>query len=220
MQAISEAQLIANQKNAQLSTGPKTREGKAKVRLNSLKHSFAGATVVVAESQKEIFKAHFESFKTEYRPVGPTEEFLTHSLAEISWAAQQIRAKGQTVLTMIGTLQDHLEDHGDPILNFELAQAANLANNLKEVNLLGIYEQRKMRLFNSTRRELVQVQAERKARELEELEEAAATRQTAPPDWQPSQDGFACSIAQIDRYLAKKRALAAAAPTQNRSPRQ
>jgi deoxyribodipyrimidine photolyase len=180
---------------------------------------FAGATVIIAESQKEIFKAHFESFKTEYRPVGPTEEFLTYSLAEISWAAQQIRAKGQTVLTMIGTLQDHLEDHGDPILNFELAQAANLANNLKEVNLLGIYEQRKMRLFTSTRRELVQIQAERKAREIEELEEAAITRETAPPDWQPSHDGFACSIAQIDRYLLKKSRQNAPAPTQNGAPR-
>jgi hypothetical protein len=75
-----------------------------------------------------------------------------------------------------------------------------------------------MRLFNATRRELVQVQAERKARELEELEEAAATRQTAPPDWQPSQDGSACSIAQIDRHLAKKRVLATPAPTPKRSP--
>ena len=61
-----------------------------------------------------------------------------------------------------------------------------------------------MRLFNSTRRELIQVQAERKARELEELEEAAVVRQSAPPEWQPSQDGFACSIAQIDRHLLKK----------------
>ena len=204
MSTISEAQLAANQKNAQSSTGPKTAEGKARARLNSVTHGYSGATVIIAASQMAAFNKHFDSFTTEYRPVGTTEEFLTHSLAEISWSAQQIRAKSQTVLTMIGTLQDHLQDHGDDVLNFELAQAANLAGNLKEINLLGIYEQRKMRLFNATRRELIQVQAERKARELEELEEAAIVRQSAPPDWQPSQDGFACSIAQIDRHVRRK----------------
>ena len=63
-----------------------------------------------------------------------------------------------------------------------------------------------MRLFNSTRRELIQMQAERKQRELEELEEAAAARETAPAGWQPSHDGFACSLAEIDRFTARRKA--------------
>jgi hypothetical protein len=43
---ISEARLAANRENAQKSTGPVTPEGKAKSRLNAVKHGLTGATVL------------------------------------------------------------------------------------------------------------------------------------------------------------------------------
>ncbi len=46
----SEAQIQANQRNAQRSTGPKTPEGKEQSRRNSLKHGLTGAGVVLPES--------------------------------------------------------------------------------------------------------------------------------------------------------------------------
>ena len=45
----SEAQILANRRNAALSTGPKTPEGKEQSRRNALKHGMTGAGVVLAD---------------------------------------------------------------------------------------------------------------------------------------------------------------------------
>ena len=49
MSTASLARIEANQRNAALSTGPRTPEGKAASRANSLKHGMTGAGVVVPE---------------------------------------------------------------------------------------------------------------------------------------------------------------------------
>ena len=49
----SEARIAANRKNAALSTGPKTSEGKEKSRANSFKHGLSGDGVVIPESDYE-----------------------------------------------------------------------------------------------------------------------------------------------------------------------
>jgi hypothetical protein len=66
-----------------------------------------------------------------------------------------------------------------------------------------------MRLFTSTRKELVQAQTERKAREKAELELAMqmrridkATRLPEEAEWQPHENGFVYSLAEIDRKIA------------------
>jgi hypothetical protein len=202
---ISNEQLNANIRNSQKSTGPKSDSAKRKVSLNSLKHGFAGQTCFVPEHEREAYMAHFQSFRTEYKPQGPTEQFMVQSLAELSWSSQQIRAMANNIISLLGTKSSPRET-GNPELDFTLAQAANASEHLKELNLLGIYEQRKQRLFNSTRRELAQIQADRKRAEKEELEEASQIRKATKmtfPSWQPAEDGFACSMDQIDRYIAR-----------------
>ncbi len=46
----TEAQILANRRNAALSTGPKTPEGKEQSRRNALKHGMTGDGVVLAEA--------------------------------------------------------------------------------------------------------------------------------------------------------------------------
>ena len=202
---ISNEQLNANIRNSQKSTGPKSDSAKRKVSLNSLKHGFAGQTCFVPEHEREAYMAHFQSFRTECKPQGPTEEFMVQSLAELSWSVSQIRAVTNNIMSLLGTKQSPRET-GAEGTDFTLAQAANLSEHVKELNLLGIYEQRKHRLIVSTRRELVQMQTDRKLSEKEELTVAAqirkATKQAFQP-WQPEEDGFACSIDEIDRHIAR-----------------
>jgi hypothetical protein len=57
-------------------------------------------------------------------------------------------------------------------------------------------------MFQNTRKELAQIQTERKARQKQELAEAAEFRKhdklTILPgeeEWHPSQNGFVCSLA-------------------------
>jgi hypothetical protein len=50
----SEAQILANQANAKLSTGPKSEAGKERSRRNSLKHGMTGGGVVLPEEAVRI----------------------------------------------------------------------------------------------------------------------------------------------------------------------
>jgi hypothetical protein len=141
--------LIADLANAQNSTGPKSDANKRKVSLNSLTHGFAGQTCFVPEHEREAYIAHFQSFGAEWKPKGPTEQYMVQSLAELSWSVQQIRAVVNNIMSLSGT-KSSPRDTGAEGTDFTLAQAANVSEHLKELNLLGIYEQRKHRLFNST----------------------------------------------------------------------
>jgi hypothetical protein len=51
--ATSDARIEANRKNAQLSTGPKTPEGKAVCRQNALKNGLTGEGIVLPDEDRE-----------------------------------------------------------------------------------------------------------------------------------------------------------------------
>jgi hypothetical protein len=206
----TEAQINANRENAKHSTGPTSPTGKKASRMNAVKHNFAGQTCIVAAHEVEAYKKHFDAFHDEYRPVGPTEEFMVQSLADLSWSSSQIRAQISNRMYLAGARPVHNpNDTHTPETSNAMAQAFAAAEIAPTINTLGIYEQRKTRLFMSTRKELVQIQAERKAKEQAELELAAAlrkddkaNRQPDEPEWHPSQNGFVCSLQEIDRYIA------------------
>ncbi len=63
---VSPARIEANRRNSQLSTGPRTDEGKMKSRANSLKHGLC-SSVVVAEDLALIRQRSSEFFET-YKP--------------------------------------------------------------------------------------------------------------------------------------------------------
>ena len=189
--SISEAQLNANRENAKHSTGPKSETSKQKTRMNALKHGYSGHIVVIPDHEKEAFRRHLENFRAEYRPKGITEEVLVQSLCDISWSTQQMRAQSANIMAMMGSKPNNIPGERDAELDYALSQAAHASENIKNLNTLGIYENRKARLFNATRRELVQVQAERKANEKAERETAKSTKPAEPAT--PVQDGFVCS---------------------------
>src|SRR5260370_28815327 len=84
----TESQVFANRANAKLSTGPTTPAGRKKVSMNAVKHNFCGQTCVIPEHEMEAYTKHFESFRKEFRPLGPSEEFLVQSLAELTRLSQ------------------------------------------------------------------------------------------------------------------------------------
>src|SRR5262249_45255387 len=74
----------ANRANARHSTGPKTSEGKAAVRLNALRH---GHLHVMSFSQKKTaaFEELFNLVRGNLSPAGPIEEFLTDRVINAMW---------------------------------------------------------------------------------------------------------------------------------------
>ncbi len=204
----TEKQIRANRANALRSTGPRTEEGKRKVRMNSIKHSFAGLTVVVPEHEAEAYSNHFKRFRDEYKPVGPTEEFLCQSLADLSYSTQQMRSQSTTMQTLAGNQSHESHETATPEINAVASQARHVDLYARRNDLLGTYEARKMRLFEKTRNQLIQIQKERKAQQEEELAEAIILRVSSLSKkiaWHPSENGFVYSLAEIDKKIEFRR---------------
>ncbi|MBN1457856.1 MAG: hypothetical protein JW912_08390, partial [Sedimentisphaerales bacterium] len=81
----TQAQLLANRRNAQKSTGPRTVEGKATSAKNATKHGlFARKEVVISENQTE-FDALREEMLEELGPVGAMEAILAERIVSLTW---------------------------------------------------------------------------------------------------------------------------------------
>ena len=66
----------ANRQNALKSTGPKTPEGKAAVRLNALTHGLRSGEVLLPGEDGEAFSELGERLRAELQPVGELENLL------------------------------------------------------------------------------------------------------------------------------------------------
>src|SRR6202140_4316039 len=86
----TEKQFEANRQNAQKSTGPKTPEGRAAVRLNGVKHGLTAETIVLKGESQADFKNTPESFEAEPAPATPTEEALVVQLALANWRLRRL----------------------------------------------------------------------------------------------------------------------------------
>ena len=80
----SEARILANRANARKSTGPRTPEGKAISRRNSLKHGMTGEGIVLPiEDQAEVDR-RFEALDTELAPSSELSAILVKRVATMS----------------------------------------------------------------------------------------------------------------------------------------
>jgi len=90
---VSEKQLIANRKNAQKSTGPKTEEGKAVSSKNALKHGLRSHDVILdtPHYKENVFEYNvlLNSLFNELKPVGQFQEFLVYKIANSLWRSRR-----------------------------------------------------------------------------------------------------------------------------------
>src|ERR1700689_3775458 len=86
----TEKQTAANRLNAQKSTGPRTPEGRAAVRLNGVTHGLTAKTLVLKGESEDDFKALFSSLEAEHQPAAPTEEILVADLAMTTWRRRRL----------------------------------------------------------------------------------------------------------------------------------
>ena len=86
----TDKQTAANRLNAQKSTGPKTPEGRAAVRLNGVKHGLTAETLVLKGESQADFTAMLDSFEAEHDPTTPTEEALVVQLALANWRLRRL----------------------------------------------------------------------------------------------------------------------------------
>jgi hypothetical protein len=93
----SERQKAANQANARHSTGPKTLEGKAVIRLNALKHGLLAREVVLPGEDADAFEDLWNRVRADLSPMGPIEELLVDRIVNAMWRLGRL-ARAETAL--------------------------------------------------------------------------------------------------------------------------
>ena len=85
-------QIEANRRNARLSTGPITEEGKAKSRRNALRHGLAAETVIVALEDADDYAAFEMAVTADYDAQSAVERELVLRLASLLWRLRRVTA--------------------------------------------------------------------------------------------------------------------------------
>jgi hypothetical protein len=93
----SERQKAANRANALHSTGPNTREGKAAVRFNAVRHGLLTQDVVLPGEDADAFEDLWNKVRADRSPMGPIEEFLVDRIVNAMWRLQRL-ARAETAL--------------------------------------------------------------------------------------------------------------------------
>jgi hypothetical protein len=191
----SNEQFAANQANAQLSTGPRTEEGKTRSAQNSLQHGVFAKTIVLPGESQEEFDALLAGLHKDHSPVGETESNHVRGLAEIQWRLNRLR-RYEAAAT------DEAFETG----NFESKALLNCT----------LIEQRLLRAFQTTLKLLKDAQAPRLAQRERDLRIACELRQlyqSQQVDWTPQRDGFVFSLREIDDRIHLRKCLEMASKT-------
>jgi hypothetical protein len=85
-------QIEANRRNAQLSTGPVTGEGKRKSRQNAVRHGLTAETVIDALEDAEDYAAFEMAVSADYDAQSAVERELVLRLASLLWRLRRATA--------------------------------------------------------------------------------------------------------------------------------
>jgi hypothetical protein len=203
--AVSEAQLAANRENAQKSTGPRSEEGKAAIRMNALKTGLTGRTVWIEEEDAPRYRKLAADFNQDLQPVGPQETALVQSVIDLHWRLESIpgllmalKSKGRREL--LGTPEFKGTEITTNVLDLEVTLRYE-----KQFRNLNLQESRLSRRREKEMAELHKLQKERKANEAAALERATTAHILAEQTGQPFSYpgiGFEFSKAIFEAHLA------------------
>ncbi len=94
----TEAQITANRRNAQKSTGPRTIEGKAAVSQNAVRHGLTAANDVISSESQADFDLYRDQLLAELDPASPMESMLAERVVGLSWRLKRTcRIQNQTI---------------------------------------------------------------------------------------------------------------------------
>ncbi len=86
----SEKKAEANRRNASKSTGPRTPEGKAAVRLNALRHGLRAEEILLPGEDEEALRELGERLRAELQPVGELEHLLVERIFAAYWRLRRV----------------------------------------------------------------------------------------------------------------------------------
>jgi hypothetical protein len=161
----TEAQIIANRRNSQKSTGPRNPHGKAAVAQNAVKHGFSARQTVIKSENQADFDLFRDQILAELVPESPMESILAERIVCLSWRLERAtRIQNQTVDTLdadissnpLSKLIHSMNNTSDPDPNLALGRlAVKDFTNARVLDRLLMYERR---IENSLYRTLLELQ--------------------------------------------------------------
>src|SRR5690348_8184583 len=88
----TEAQIAANRRNSQKSTGPRTDAGKAASSQNATKHGLYAETLVIDDEDADAFQSLQQAWFDDCRPQGQREIALVQELVRCDWLTRRTTA--------------------------------------------------------------------------------------------------------------------------------
>ena len=86
----SDRKAEANRRNALKSTGPRTPEGKAAVRLNALRHGLRSEEILLPGEDEEALREMGDRLEAELQPVGELENLLVDRVVAAYWRLRRV----------------------------------------------------------------------------------------------------------------------------------
>ena len=94
----TEAKILANRRNSQKSTGPRTPHGKAAVSQNAVSHGLSARQAVISSESRADFDLYRDQLLTELAPTTPMESILVERIVNLSWRLKRaIHIQNQTI---------------------------------------------------------------------------------------------------------------------------
>jgi len=176
---VSDRRIEANRRNAQRSTGPRTLTGKTRSSINALRHGITGQVSIMNEEDRGAHDKFCQELIDRFQPDDPLELQFASLIAEDFWRLQRIRAVENDILAL-GNFSEAADiDVDHPEIHASLTRARTFLDQSKDFERLTLYEQRINRSIEKNRKQLEDLQAERKRLRQEALEQVCLLRQAA-----------------------------------------
>ena len=148
----------ANAINAQFSTGPRTPEGKERVKFNALKSGLFASTVVLPDEDQPVYDSLGVHLHDTWHPQTDIERELVLTIQNTTWRLNRV-VELEFSLFAVGAEQQLAsieEQFGDQPLpaRYALARAAAYVANLKAFDQISRQEGRLQRLLDRSRKEI------------------------------------------------------------------
>ena len=94
----TEAQILANRRNAQKSSGPRSNEGKAMASQNAVKHGLLAHQAIISSESRADFDSYRDRMLAELTPVSSMESMLAERIVTLSWRLKRaVGIQNQTI---------------------------------------------------------------------------------------------------------------------------
>lgn len=166
---ISPKQLEANRRNARLSTGPRTPEGKARAAYNGFKSPFTGLTTIMSEEDRIAQLEFVTAYVAELAPQGLVELNLARTIALDSFRINRIKTVEENIFAWGYEIGPGRSVEGEvPQVENAYSHVIGYLKHCGAVDKISLYEARLSRTVSRNFDRLMKLQAQRLERQASE----------------------------------------------------